>query len=56
MSDQTKKERKLYDLSEVEEFLDKYNEWYERQEVNEPVSTADSNPGDPPPPPPGPVK
>lgn len=51
---QTKKtQRELYDLSEVEQFLRDYNEWYIRQQQ---PSTADSNPNDPPPPPPGPIK
>lgn len=49
-----KTQRELYDLSEVEEFLRKYNEWYQRT-LSKP-QPQDSNPNDPPPPPPGPIK
>lgn len=52
MANQTKKEpRNLYDLSEVEEFLIRYAEWYARYTSG---VVASSNPTDPPPPPPGP--
>lgn len=50
-----KTQRELYDLSEVEQFLREYADWYNRQPKPEPT-TSDSNPNDPPPPPPGPIK
>lgn len=55
MEKQTKtKQLKYYNLSEVEEFLEKYEAWYAGKGGAQ--TQDDSNPNDPPPPPPGPVK
>lgn len=47
-----KKPRKLYDLSELEKWLEDYEKWY--KEFTEQPQTQDSGtPSGPPPPPPG---
>lgn len=53
MANQTeKKQPKLYDLSELEAWLEKYEAWYNSRPVQTQSDTG-SNPGTPPPPPPG---
>lgn len=53
MENQTgKKQHKLYDLSELEAWLEKYEEWYNNQQ-SQTQDDSGSNPDTPPPPPPG---
>lgn len=48
-----KKQPKLYDLSELEGWLEKYTEWYNQNQQASTQDDSGSNPGNPPPPPPG---